>query len=420
MTTILYFLLIFSLVVFVHELGHFVVAKKSGIMCREFAIGFGPKLFVMRKGETLYTFRLLPLGGYVAMAGEHDISEEDFKTGQRIGLDLDPSGRVKEIVVDNFSNSQNLKMVHIKEIDLEKDLMITAIDENTNMEEIFHCTTNTIINSNNEKLLIAPANKRFSNKPLKNRFLTILAGPLMNFVLTLALFCISSLIYGIPSNEVREVEDGSPAEEALIQKGDIILSIDGVQMTKWSDIQSFIATHPGESVTITINRNKQEKNILLTIGETSNKVGEEVIKSGYIGIISQLDKSLFGSIEYGFEQTISLVTQLLIAIKEILFGGFSLDSLSGPVGIYKVTEEVADSGLYNIINFTAFLSLNLGVFNLLPIPALDGGKITFLSLEFIRGKKVDPKLEGVFQVVGFLLLITLMILVTWNDISKLY
>ncbi|MGG6448286.1 RIP metalloprotease RseP [Pseudobacillus badius] len=420
MTSFLYFLLIFSIVVFVHEWGHFFIAKKSGILCREFAIGFGPKVFVMKRGETIYTFRLLPLGGYVAMAGENDTFEEDIKMGQRIGITLDSRGMVDEIILDHFSQFQNLQIVHVSKIDLERSLTITAIDEDTDKEKVFYCTEKTLIYSNGEKTIIAPANKRFSNKPLKNRFMTILAGPLMNFVLALVLFCISSLIYGIPSNQIKEIVDNSPADSSSMQKGDIIVSINGEQMDTWSKTHNYITTHPDEHVIITVNRNGEEKDISLTIGKTVNKMGEESIELGYIGIQTQLDKTVLGSLKHSIEQTENFIILILTTLRDIILGGFSLDSLSGPVGIYKVTEEVTESGLYNIINFTAFLSINIGIFNLLPIPALDGGKLSFLILEFIRGKKVNPKLEGIFQVAGFLLLLTLMILVTWNDILKLY
>jgi regulator of sigma E protease len=416
----LVFLIIFAVVVFVHELGHFLVAKKSGILCREFAIGFGPKIFVMKHGETTYTFRLLPLGGFVSMAGEDGNVEDIIKPGQTLGILLTPDNIINHIFIDNYSELKDIHMVTAVNIDFEHELSLTVQEGNSDEVIILKCSRETIIHSNKQKILIAPADRRFNNKPLKNRFMTIFAGPFMNFILAFILFAIGYLAYGTPTNQLEEIMDNSPASIASLQEGDVIIKINGDYMDDWFEIQDYISKHPGEEVDITIRRNSNTKVIPITVDIVKDKLGDQTVDRGYIGIMPFHDKSPLGAIKNSFQQTGNYIFLILDSLKELVTGNLSLNSLSGPIGIYKVTDTVTGLGMQSIINFAAFLSINLGIFNLLPVPSLDGGRLFFLTAEFVRGKKVNSQLEGVFHFAGFLLLIILMIIVTWNDITKMY
>lgn len=229
LTTVIAFIIIFGSLVIFHEAGHFFVAKRAGILCREFAIGFGPKILSFKKNETQYTVRLLPLGGYVRMAGE-DPEMTELKPGQRVGLILNSNEEVEKIIVNGKDRYPNIRMIEIESTDLERKLFIRGYeDSDDETPQTFKVKRNAVFVENNTETQIAPWDRQFASKSLGKRALTIFAGPLMNFVLAIIAFTLFAVIEGVPVSDPvlgTVVKDGAAAQAGL-QKGDMVISIDG-------------------------------------------------------------------------------------------------------------------------------------------------------------------------------------------------
>lgn len=417
LNTAIAFILVFGALVFFHELGHLYVAKRSGILCREFAIGFGPKLFSFTKNETKYTIRLLPLGGYVRMAGE-DQETMDLKPGTKVALVMNEKEQVTKIVMDNYEKYPNARVIEVEQADLEHALTISGYEEYESELQTFSVHEKAYYVSAGEELQIAPFNRQFTSKTLGQRALTIFAGPAMNFVLAFFLFVIIGLVQGIPVDKPiigQLVPDGAGLRAGL-QQGDVISSINGTQMTTWADVTTIIRKNPATELTMKLQRNQQPVTIKVT--PTAEKEGNQEI--GRLGVYPPVEKSFLGSIQLGFEQTYKWTKLIFLSLVQLVTGHFSINALSGPVGIYNLTGKVAESGFINLLGLTAALSINLGLFNLLPIPALDGGRLMFFVVEALRGKPVDRQKEGLVTFIGFALLMLLMLVVTWNDIKKFF
>ncbi|WP_379967299.1 RIP metalloprotease RseP [Ectobacillus sp. sgz5001026] len=417
MNTAIAFILVFGALVFFHELGHLYVAKRSGILCREFAIGFGPKLFSFTKNETKYTIRLLPLGGYVRMAGE-DQETMDLKPGTKVALVMNEKEQVTKIVMDNYEKYPNARVIEVEQADLEHALTISGYEEYESELQTFSVHEKACYVSAGEELQIAPFNRQFTSKTLGQRALTIFAGPAMNFILAFFLFVIIGLVQGIPVDKPvigQLVPDGAGLRAGL-QQGDVISTINGTQMTTWADVTTIIRKNPATELTMKLQRNQQPVTIKVT--PTAEKEGNQEI--GRLGVYPPVEKSFLGSIQLGFEQTYKWTKLIFLSLVQLVTGQFSINALSGPVGIYNLTGKVAESGFINLLGLTAALSINLGLFNLLPIPALDGGRLMFFVVEALRGKPVDRQKEGLVTFIGFALLMLLMLVVTWNDIKKFF
>ena len=416
--TLLAFIIIFGALVFFHELGHLVFAKRAGILCREFAIGFGPKVFTYKKNETQYTIRLLPLGGYVRMAGE-DADTIEIKPGFRVGLVLDESENVTKIILNNKDKYSDIRLVEVEKIDLEHKLILTGYEEGE--EEIlksFSIHREAVIAENGVETQIAPYDRQFPSKSLGHRALTIFAGPMMNFVLAFFIFLIIGLFQGVEVNEAslgQLTEDG-PAIASGLQTGDQIQSVAGAEVSTWIDVQENIQKNPGKEIEFVVVRDGDT----LTIPVVPKEIERDGKTIGIIGVYPPVEKGILKSIQYGATQTYEWTKQIFIILGDLVTGGFTIDSLSGPVGIYKSTEEVAQQGIFTLMKWGALLSINLGIMNLLPLPALDGGRLLFFLVEFLRGKPVDRQKEGLVHFIGFALLMLLMIVVTWNDIQRFF
>lgn len=319
---------VFLMVILVHEFGHFAVAKIVGIKVNEFAIGMGPKLLQTRKGETEYTIRILPIGGYVKMEGEDE-------------------------------NSDNPRS--------------------------------------------------FNNVSVFSRIGVLMAGAFMNFILAIIVLSIVSFGTGVATTTMEEIVPDSPAQESGIRAGDTIISINGRQTKSWENIVNEI-NNSSIDKEIDIEVIRQNKKQIISV----NPVEED--GRTIIGIIPQMEKSFVSSIKGGFQKTGMFLMLMFDFIGMIFKGEVGLSSLSGPVGIIREVGVAANMGIYNLLYLLGFISVNLGFFNLLPIPALDGSRISFLLLELIRGKPIDPEKEGFVHFVGFILLISLMLLVTYRDI----
>lgn len=419
MNTVLAFVIIFGALVFFHELGHLVFAKRAGILCREFAIGMGPKVFSFKKNETVYTIRLLPLGGYVRMAGE-DPETIELKSGHNVGLLFNNDGKVGKIVVTNKDKYPDALVVEVEEADLEHALFIKGYEDANDVElKRFEVSEKAVFIMDGQEIQLAPYNRQFASKTLGQRTLAIAAGPVMNFVLAFFIFIIIGIGYGTPVDKpiFGELTKDGAAVEAGFEKGDVIESINGREVSSWKEIVKLIQSSPEEELTFHINRDGSEMDIPV-VPEARKLENNETV--GIIGVYNPMEKSVLSSLKYGVLETYMWTKEILVSVGKLVTGQFSFDMLSGPVGIYVSTEKVAQSGIYYLMKWAAILSINLGIMNLLPLPALDGGRLIFFAVEALRGKPIDRQKEGMVHFIGFALLMLLMLIVTWNDIQKFF
>ncbi|SDN29182.1 RIP metalloprotease RseP [Alkalicoccus daliensis] len=418
MNTFLAIIVIFGLLVFIHEWGHLVMAKRAGILCREFAIGFGPKLFSFYRNETTYTIRLLPLGGFVRMAGE-DPELVQIKPGYEVGLTFNEEGKVREIIINNKSKHPESKVIQVEKIDMEHDLFIQGYTEDSEELVTYELDRKAAYIYDEKATQIAPYDRQFSSKTVGQRALAIFAGPFMNFVLAVVVLILYAALAGLPVNEaqVGEVTEDGVAIDAGLESGDSIEAIDGQPVETWEDMTSIIQERPNEAMDFVIDRNGEEFTVTMTPEEREVPEAENV---GVIGVMAPTERSITGAVTFGFTQTYEYTTLIFNALGMLITGGFSLDALAGPVGIYDYTGEVVSMGFLLLFQWAAILSVNLGIINLLPLPALDGGRLLFIGLEAVRGKPIDPQKEGLVHFVGFALLMLLVLAVTWNDINRLF
>lgn len=433
MQGIIAFILIFFVVVTIHEFGHFIVAKKSGILCQEFAIGMGPKIFHKKIGETNFTIRLLPLGGYVKMPDNvfdfnNDVSMYDLKKGMNIRLKLDKEDKVEKIILDE-SNDMELLPIHLEDFDLTEKLFIRGFvgDES----EYFEVRKDACVVFGGMEEQIAPLDRMFSSHSWGKKFWTLFAGPLMNFFLAAIIFIGLAFYTGVPVNnddaKLGVVADNSPAQTAGLKVGDTITEVDGQSISTWTGFVEKIKESNGQELTLKVNRDGSIQEVKVTPKEevTKNKKGEEVktYKVG-IGKYQETKKGFVDSIKYGLQETLHYGTLIFTAIINLfvsLFtGGFSLNQLGGPVAIYEMSSSAAKSGLVTTLQWTGILSVNLGLMNLIPIPVLDGGRIIFVIYEAIFKKPINKKAQYYMTITFGLLMVALMLAVTWNDIQRLF
>ena len=341
---ILIAILVFGLLVFIHEFGHFLAAKAGGIKVLEFAIGMGPRITSFEKGGTKFSLRLIPIGGFCSMLGEDEDND-------------DPDA--------------------------------------------------------------------FNNKSVWTRIKVVFAGPLFNFLLAFVLSLILIGAVGYDPAVIYSVEPGMPMAEAGIQDGDIITRMNGSAITFSRELSSDLMVHPitEEPVDFVINRDGEK----LSFTVTPVKDGESY-RLGFTYSVNQRVRTGLGkTILYSVKEVGFQIQNVVRSLGMIFTGQVSLQEVSGPVGIVDIigetVEETKSDGalivLLNIINIAILLSANLGVMNLLPIPALDGGRLLFLLIEAVRGKPIDKEKEGWVHTIGFILLMILMVLVFFNDIMRL-
>lgn len=417
METVIAFIIIFGSLVFFHELGHFLFAKKAGIMVREFAIGFGPKIIAIQKGETLYTVRLLPLGGYVRMAGE-DFDKVELQPGYRVGLLINAADEIEKIYLNRNVANPDVLFLEIESSDLEKSLFIEGYDDEGRLVR-YNVSRKAVIYEKGQKTLIAPYDRQFESKSVGSRAMAIFAGPLFNFILSFFIFLALGLMQGVPLNDaiISEVQSDSVAFEAGAEAGDIVKEIDGQPISTWDEFVEIVQASPGIPLQFVVERDGASVKLDITPTTIKDKSGQEY---GQLGVTRPLEKNPLKAVVYGAEQTINWIKEIFWLLGQLVTGQFTIDALSGPVGIYKATESVAQFGIYSLMNWAAILSINLGIMNLLPLPALDGGRLLFFFFEAVRGKPIDKQKEGMVHFVGIVLLMVLMLVVTWNDIQKFF
>jgi regulator of sigma E protease len=331
MQTAIAAIFVFLLVVLLHEFGHFAVAKLVGVKVNEFSIGMGPKLLQKTKGDTQYTLRLLPIGGYCKMEGEDENSD-------------DP--------------------------------------------------------------------KSFSNVSPLSRIAVVVAGAFMNFVLAFIVLSIVSFNTGTPTTTIGEIIENSPAEESGLLPGDKIIKINNMDIDSWDNLSDNISkSNPENVLGIDIIRKNKEHTIEI--------MPEIEDGRAIIGIIPAYEKSVSSAFKGGAKNTVMFIQLMVDFLKSLFQGKVTTNDLSGPVGVISEIGKAANSGITNLLFLLGFISVNLGFFNLLPIPALDGGRIIFLLLEILRGKPIDPDKEGLVHFIGFVLLISLMLVVTYKDLIRI-
>ena len=338
MLTILAAIFVFGVLVTVHEFGHFITAKMTGMRVDEFAIGFGPKIYQQKDGETLYSLRAIPLGGYNKIAG------------------MDPDDPVEP--------------------------------------------------------------NAFNSKPIPARMLVILAGALMNFILPIILFSGIFMVEGrmqlVNEPVLGTVVDEMAAARAGLKAGDRIVTIDGKNVETWTDVVLNLRKAGTEEVTLTAERN----GVLQTYKMTpmfDKDAGRPLI--GVSPKFSKESLGFFGSIKEGFIYTKNIGLSMVSGLYRIVSGNAPAD-VAGPIGVAQMAGQVAERGLLPLMNFVAFLSINLGVINLLPLPALDGGHFVLLLLEALRGKPLGGRAMTNIQMVGVALILALTVFSTFKDITR--
>lgn len=337
--TIIYFIIVLSVTIFVHELGHFLFAKKAGIYVYEFCIGMGPRIFKFKRknDETEYGIRLFPIGGFCSMAGE-------------------------------------------------------SVEIDAQVEE----------------------SKRLQSKTWLQRFLTISGGVMFNFIFAFIILFVVGLFAGYQNTKpvVSDVLlDGASYDKLYV--GDVIKSVNGVKI---NSIDRFMIEYQivyGSSIELEVERDGSLEKVKITPTSES----DNIYQYGF-SFDKTVNKGFLEAIKYSFTKFISLIEQMVVIIFYLFSGKLSLSSLSGPIGIYNIVGESAKAGFINLIYLIGYLSINVGFINLLPIPAFDGGRILFLLIEKIRRKPVTAKVENMIHSIGFILLMILMVLITYNDIIK--
>lgn len=424
MVGFLAFIFVFGLLVTVHELGHLIFAKRAGIMCPEFAIGMGPKIFSYKKNETLYTIRLLPVGGYVMMAGS-GMEENPLKQGMQVDVKRNDEGEVTHIILDDQHQFQQIEQLEVIDSDFDDAMFIEGVNQYTNEQERLIIAENAYFVREGDLIQIAPPSRQFRTKKPWPKFLTLFAGPFFNFLLTLVLCIIIAFIVGSPTNTVGEVAKDSPALSAGLKQGDTIVQLNDEKIDSFRDIKSYLQNNGDKSVSVTVERDGKKETLQLKPAKVEVKVSKTKTQTSYqIGFMPKKTFSLTDPFIDGFNETMryaTLIFTLLIELFTSIFtGSFSFDMLNGPVGIYKFTDSVAQQGFLPLLGLAAMLSVNIGIMNLIPIPALDGGRILFVLYEAIFRRPVNKRVEMIIVGAGVVFMFFVMIMVTWNDISRYF
>lgn len=346
---ILQFILVLSVLILVHEAGHFFVARRMGVKVEEFGFGIPPRIWGKKYGETLYSLNWLPFGGFVRLHGE-----------------------------------------------------------------------------NSEEGVTEPA-RAFVNKSKKARSAVIVAGVIMNFLLAIVLFSITYSFTGVPRQgdavRILQVDEGSPAAEAQIVADDYVRAVNGSEIKGSDGFMAAVGSETGD-ITFTVEHDGEIRDVVMTPRENPPE-GEGplgvVVSSTEVYFPVWWQRPFYGAY-YGIQEALywgGAVIGGFVMLFSNLFSGTVPGDIAGPVGIYAITTEAASFGFLSLINFVGILSINLAVLNIIPFPALDGGRLLFIFLEGIFGKKVLPKIENVFHTVGMALLILLLIVITIGDVRRL-
>lgn len=416
MKGILIFLIVFGLLVFVHEFGHFIVAKKSGILVREFSIGMGPKLFQIRRNPTTYTIRWLPLGGYVRLAGSDDESKLD--PGMTVVLQLNDQDEVVRIDASESDMPIEGIPVQVTKADLVDNLVIEGYENgDENKPVTYHVNHDaTIIEKNGTELIIAPRDTQFNEAKVWQKLATNFAGPFMNILLGFVVFLIWTFtVPGPATTTIQSTTNGSPAQIAKIEPGDRIVAVNGQKINSFEQVTEKVNQSKGKSLKFELSKDGSTKTVI--VKPKAHRIQKQKIYQ--IGIVAKSNENAGVKLKRGWDTAVSTTGLIFNAVGN-LFRHFSLNKLSGPVGIYSQTSQVSQMGFTYVLAFLAMISINLGIVNLIPIPGLDGGKLLLNLIELVRGKPISEEHEAIVELIGFGLLLVLIIAVTGNDIYRYF
>lgn len=505
LTNLVLFLLVLTVIISIHELGHFLFAKRAGILIHEFSIGMGPQIVAKTKGDTKYAFRAIPLGGYVSMSGENG-DYALISKGSRVGICLNEIGLVTGILLDQ-TRKKPLVTGEVVDFDLYgKNLSELFIEIKTDEGEVlrYQVTRDAKYYYGNQKeLQITPEESSFASKTIWQRFLVLFMGPMMNFILALLLFIIIAAVQGKPVddnvvhessnpgliagdiivnidgtdvedlNDIRQIGElitdhvvpvvvvrngveesinlyvtillqnfglvndtrdaykdgafiggiGGKAGSAGVNLGDEITQVNGIPVSNWSDILVLARNYNQTTITLNVLRDGEYLTFTYDVlpEDTLNKLGHESVAVRF-GFQTGYEFDFLYMLYNPFQRFGSSVTEMVNTIG-MLFStssGVGVSDLAGPVGIFSLVSNAAQGGFINLLGFVAFLSVNIGLMNLLPIPALDGGRLLFLGYEAVSKKKIPAKVEGLVNNAFFILLLMLFVFVTWNDILRIF
>jgi regulator of sigma E protease len=375
---VIYAIIVLGILIFVHEFGHFIVAKLFNVKVEKFSLGFGPKLFGKQIGETEYLLSAFPLGGYVKMFGEGGVIE---------GAAVQATEETEKTYDEESSE---------------------PLDEAAELTE-------------------AEKARSFAHKPPLVRIAIVLAGPVFNLVFAWMIFILLCMM-GVPTVTARigEVIKDKPAARAGMLKDDIVTAINGKKIVRWDEIAGMIAAGKGQPVNLSVKRNGQDLQFTITPEPrvSKNLFGESV--NGYaIGIaaageIATETSGPLQAIVKGSAQTWKIIDLTVLSLVKMIQRVVPMDSVGGPIMIAKMAGETAQMGASSFLAFMALLSINLGILNLLPVPVLDGGHLFFFFCELIIGRPVNQKVREYAQQIGLFLLLSLMVLAFYNDIVRYF
>ncbi|HGL8119923.1 TPA: RIP metalloprotease RseP [Streptococcus pneumoniae] len=417
MLGILTFILVFGIIVVVHEFGHFYFAKKSGILVREFAIGMGPKIFAhIGKDGTAYTIRILPLGGYVRMAGWGDDTTE-IKTGTPVSLTLADDGKVKRINLSGKKLDQTALPMQVTQFDFEDKLFIKGLV--LEEEKTFAVDRDaTVVEADGTEVRIAPLDVQYQNATIWGKLITNFAGPMNNFILGVVVFWVlifmQSGVRDVDTNQFHIMPQGALAKVGVPETAQIT-KIGSHEVSNWESLIQAVETETKDktapTLDVTISEKGSDKQVTVTPEDSQGRY--------LLGVQPGVKSDFLSMFVGGFTTAADSALRILSALKNLIFQP-DLNKLGGPVAIFKASSDAAKNGIENILYFLAMISINIGIFNLIPIPALDGGKIVLNILEAIRRKPLKQEIETYVTLAGVVIMVVLMIAVTWNDIMRLF
>lgn len=417
MLGILTFILVFGIIVVVHEFGHFYFAKKSGILVREFAIGMGPKIFAhIGKDGTAYTIRILPLGGYVRMAGWGDDTTE-IKTGTPVSLTLADDGKVKRINLSGKKLDQTVLPMQVTQFDFEDKLFIKGLV--LEEEKTFAVDNDaTVVEADGTEVRIAPLDVQYQNATIWGKLITNFAGPMNNFILGVVVFWVLIFMQGgvrdVDTNQFHIMPQGALAKVGVPETAQIT-KIGSHEVSNWESLIQAVETETKDktapTLDVTISEKGSDKQVTVTPEDSQGRY--------LLGVQPGVKSDFLSMFVGGFTTAADSALRILSALKNLIFQP-DLNKLGGPVAIFKASSDAAKNGIENILYFLAMISINIGIFNLIPIPALDGGKIVLNILEAIRRKPLKQEIETYVTLAGVVIMVVLMIAVTWNDIMRLF
>lgn len=332
METAILAIILFCVMIFPHELGHYIAAKRLGVKVNEFAFGMGPVIWKKQKGETLHSIRLFPIGGFCSMEGEDEDSDEP---------------------------------------------------------------------------------RAFNNKKPWQKIIILAAGSFMNVLCAILIMSIVVGVLGFTTTTIDTVSEGRPAETAGIMAGDEITAIDGQPIEAWTDVSAAIASAEGGQIIMTVQRDGRTLEAAVTPEQTQDG-------AYLIGITSRVSHNPFRAVAEGAKSTWNITASMFQTLSQLFTGQLGADSLSGPVGMVQMVSQTTQYGWWYYGFLTALICINLAIINMLPLPALDGGRIIFVIISMITGRPVSQKVEGTVHFVGIMLLFGLMAYVTFNDITRIF